>query len=595
MSKHFIILITFFLIASMLSAQSPHISYTLGMPKPGTHIFEIGINFENINDTDIDLILPVWRPGRYLIFDFASGLIEFSANDENNHTLKWEKINKCTWRIHLEKNKHLTVNYKVYSNEFDLRTRGLNEEHGFIDGTSVFMYSEKYRYQPITLKVEPFTGWHVTTGLDNINDNNLEFKAQNYDYFVDCPLEIGIQKDIEFEVAGIKHIISIFGDIKYDKDTLIKDFSQIIKKEIEFWGKVPYSKYVFIIHISKQGGGGTEHINSCVIDMPASAFEERTSYEDFLHIISHEFFHTWNVKQLRPKGLSPYDYTKENYTSELWIAEGGTSYYESLIVLRTGQLSIDDFHKELAKLVERERRRPGNKIQSLAESSFDAWIKFWKGTQQSFNTESSYYAKGANVSLILDLEIRHHTNNAGSLDSVYRKMFERFPLGTGYTNSDFQKVCEEVIEGSLQKFFDDYVYGTKPIDWDKYFSYAGLELVSDDSTTIPAIGLTLYEIGVKLMVSSVITGSSAEDAGLDIGDEIIALNGERVNMDQFNKNIEKAKLGDKIKLSIFRDNKLKEIEMVLKEVKLPNYKIIKVENPSELQKNIYENWLGVNW
>ena len=593
MSKYFILLIIL-VTTIMLSAQSPRISYTLAMPKPGTHIFEIGINFENINDTDIDLILPVWRPGRYLIFDFASGLVDFSANDENNHPLKWDKINKCTWRIHIGTNKQLTVNYKVYSNEFDLRTRGLNDEHGFIDGTSVFMYSEKYRYQPITLKVEPYTGWHVTTGLDIIIGNNLEFTAPNYDYFVDCPLEIGNQKDIEFDVDGIKHIISICGDLKYDNDTLIKDFTSIIKKEFEFWGKVPYNKYVFIIHISEQGGG-TEHINSCVIDVPVSAFEERTSYEDFLHVISHEFFHTWNVKQLRPKGLSPYDYTKENYTSELWIAEGGTSYYESLIVLRTGQLSIDDFYKELAKLVERERRRPGNKIQSLAESSFDAWIKFWKGTQQSFNTESSYYAKGANVSLILDLEIRHHTNNAGSLDSVYRKMFERFPLGTGYTNSDFQKVCEEVNGTSLQKFFNDYVYGTKLIDWDKYFSYAGLELVSEDSSAIPAIGLNLYEMNSKLMVSSVITGSSAEDAGLDIGDEIIALNGERVNMAQFNKKIEKSQLGDKITLSIFRDNKLKEIELVLKEAKLPNYKIEKIENPSELQKNIYENWLGVNW
>ncbi len=596
----------------MLSAQNPRITYELGMPKPSTHLFEVSITYEDLpaGENDLDLVLPVWRPGRYLVFDFASGVQEFDAFDANNIPLKWKKINKNTWHIELNGNKSAAAKYKLYANEFGLRTRGLNAEHGFIDGTSVFMYPEKYRHTPLVLKINPYDGWHVTTGLENYNNDPLAFSAPNYDYFVDCPIEIGSQVDIEFDIDGRKHIISIFGDAKYDRENLVRDFTKIIRQDYGFWGSVPYEKYVFIIHCTSQSGGGTEHINSCVLGIRPPALENndlrgakrrsnpsegnKNSYKSFLRLVSHEFFHTWNVKQLRPNGITPYNYSKENYTEELWVAEGGTSYYDGLLLVRSGLLDADDFYDEITKAIQEERRRPGNRIQSLAESSFDAWVKFWKNNPQSYNAESDYYGKGSDVCLIFDLELRQRTENKHSLDEVFRNMYEKFPLGVrGYTNSDLQKTCEQISGTDFRKFFDDYIYGTKPIEWEKSLSYAGLELGADDSTVIPAVGLLTEQRGDKLVIKDILSGSSSEDAGLTAGDEIVALNHERISHNEVEKKLDGFQQGDTLVLTIFRNDKLKDYTLKLQNRKSANYLIAKTDNPTALQKSIYELWLGV--
>ncbi|MCI0448964.1 MAG: PDZ domain-containing protein [Chlorobi bacterium] len=582
----------------MTNAQNVSVNYSLAMPKPSTHYFEVEIFFDGFakEDKSIDLTLPVWRPGRYLIFDFASGVQDFEVYSGSSNPLKWFKTDKSTWRVETNSSTKISVKYKVFANEFSLRTRGLDDNHGFVNGTSVFMYSEKYRKNPLTLKVMPYNGWHVTTGLDNTEDNLNEFTAPDYDYLADCPLEIGTQTDFDFDVEGRKHIISIYGEAKYDRQRLIDDFTKIIKKNYDFWGNVPYEKYVFIIHINPHTGGGTEHINSTVLAIRPQSFETEAGYAGILRLVSHEFFHTWNVKQLKPKGLTPYDYSKENYTSELWIAEGGTSYYDGLMLVRTGQMKAEDFYKEVARGVEDERRRPGNRIQSVAESSFDAWVKFWKRTPNAYNSESDYYGKGSYVCLVLDLEIRNASKNRHSLDDVFKAMYERFPLDVkGYTNEDFQKTSEEFAGVSLQQFFDDYVYGTKPIEWEKYLSYAGLKLKSDDSTVVPVVGIKASRQGGKIIIDEIITSSSAENAGLMSGDEIIAYDGSRLSYEDMEKRIKVLKAGDKVKLTIFRADNLKEFTLILEEKKLANYYLWKTENPNALQKEIYEDWLEVRW
>lgn len=596
--KLFLIILLTGLIFKMNNAQTVRIHYTLAMPDPSTHYFEVEISFDGLSESDnnFDLNLPVWRPGRYLIFDFASGVQEFTALSGSGESLKWDKTDKSTWRIQTGLNQNVKVKYKVFANEFSARTRGLDESHGFVNGTAVFMYSEKYRDNPLTLKVLPFGSWRVTTGLDNIENNPNEFSAPGYDYLADSPLEIGNQTDFDFIVDGRKHIISIYGDANYDRQRLINDFTKIIKKNYEFWGCVPYEKYVFIIHCTPQSGGGTEHINSTVVGVRPSAFDTEAGYESFLRLISHEFFHTWNVKQLKPKGLTPYDYSKENYTSELWIAEGGTSYYDGLMLVRTGQMSVEEFYKEICKGAEEERRRPGNKIQSVAESSFDAWVKFWKRTANSYDSESDYYAKGSYVSLILDLEIHNASKNKHSLDDVFKKMYVMFPLDkSGYTNDDFMKICEEFAGISLQKFYDNYVYGTKPIEWEKYLSYAGLELKSSQDTIVPIVGLKTSKKGDKIVVDEIIAGSSAQSAGLMPGDEIIAYNDERLGYEDMEQRIKELKAGDKVTLAVFRAEKLMEFTLFLQEKKMLSYNLDKVKKPSNLQKAIYEKWLEAKW
>jgi predicted metalloprotease with PDZ domain len=557
----------------MSSAQNVTVNYEVAMPKPASHYFEVEVTFSGLpkSQKNLDVILPVWRPGRYLIFDFSSSVQEFTASALNKE-LKWYKTDKSTWRIETGSNTNVTLKYKVFANEFSQRTKGLDETHAFINGTTVFMYSEKYRDNHITLIVEPYNDWHVTSGLDNVKGSSTKFTAPDYDYFADCPLEIGNQTDFEFEVDGRKHIVSISGEANYDKQRIIDDFTKIIKYNFKFWGGVPYKKYVFIVHVNPQGSGGTEHINSTIVGIRPAVFETEAGYTAFLRLISHEFFHTWNVKQLKPKGLTPYDYTKENYTGELWIAEGGTSYYDGLILLRTGQMHLEEFYKEITKGAEEERKRPGNRVQSLAESSFDAWVKFWKTMPNKYNSESDYYAKGSYVCLLLDLEIRNSSKNKFSLDDVFRTMYKQFPLDKkGYTNDDFRKTSEKFVDKSLKKFFDDYVYGIIPLDWEKYLSYAGLELKSNDTTITSVAGLVTSKQGDKIIVESVLPGSSAEEGGIKNGDEIIAYNSERLNYEDMEKRIKELKTGDKVTLNVFRDDKIREFTLTMQEKKLMNY------------------------
>lgn len=574
---------------------SSEIKYGLTLNEPPAHVFQVEIQFPQTEDDYLDIVLPVWRPGRYMIFDFASGVIEFKALVSNSDTqLKWKKVNKTTWRVETYSQKCVTVTYKLYANEFNLRTRGLDENHAFINGTAVFMYSEKFRKNPISLNVTPHKGWHVTTCLENVIGYKNKFLAKDYDYLSDCPLEIGIQKDIEFYVNNKKHTISIFGDVKVNEVVLVKDFIKIVEKNFEFWGFIPYDKFVFIVHCTPESSGGTEHINSTVVGVHPQAFEKESNYKDFLGLISHEFFHTWNVKQLRPKGLTPYDYTHENYTEELWIAEGGTSYYDGLILVRTGQVTLNEFLDDIARSVETDRSKSGNSYQSLAESSFDAWVKFWKFTSQRNDYESNYYLKGANVSLLLDLEIRQRTRNLNSLDDVFRKMLQKYPLGKGYVNEDFMRICDEVTGTDFRLFFEDHVYGTKPLKWEEFISYAGLSLFQYEDKAKIRIGLESEFIDGMIVIKDVLPDSMAFEAGLMSKDEILAVDDKKISFEQSKNLINFFNDRDKIKLTIFR-NGILETKTLKKEGNKVKYVLKKISNPDLLQKAIFTKWLELEW
>lgn len=592
MHRYFLTIILF---TQMTFSRQIPVEYYVSMPEPAKHMLHVKIKISNIPSykKNIELKMPAWRSGRYFIFDFAGGVQEFSAYNSKSKKLNFQKTDKLTWIIEKPTNE-VTVEYKVFADDLNSRTRSLDEQHAFINNTAVFMFVPLFYSKPLTVKVEPFSGWHVTTGMENFNNDPFTFYAPDYDYFADCPMEIGTQTDFEFDVRGYRHKISFFGEANYDKARLIKDFTTIIEKNFDFWGTVPYKHYTFIVHCTPQSGGGTEHINSTVVGVKPNAFETAQGYESFLRLISHEFFHTWNVKQLKPAGLTPYDWTKENYTSELWIAEGATSYYDGLMLVRTGQMSVESFYKEITNGVNDERRRPGNLVQPVAESSFDAWIKFWKRSGNSYNSESDYYSKGSYVCLVLDLEIRNSSKNKYSLDDVFRYMLRKFPLDVkGYTNDDFRKACEKFSGKNLKQFFADYVFGVKPIEWEKYLSYAGLELEHSDSVITPVVGLFCSKNGDKIIVQDVIENSSALKAGLQKGDEIIALDGNRLSYEEAEKRIKELKTGDRVKVTVFRNNKISDFIISLEEIKLFNYSLKRPDNTAKLQDKIYNSWLGL--
>ncbi len=585
-----------------LAFATPKIHYELGMSQPHTHLFEVKITFADLDkaDAQLDFILPVWRSGRYVIFDFAGGVQEFAAvrgeAAESANQLAWSKLDKSTWRVQTAGNRTVSVSYKVYANEFHQRTRGLNDQHGYANGSALFMYAEKYRKLPLTLRVLPYGDWHVSTGLDRVPNQAHRFHAPDYDYLVDCPLEIGNQKDFEFEVQGKKHYLSIFGPGNWESDKLLERLRKVVQTCYDFWGVLPYEHYTFLVHSRPSGGGGTEHINSTIMGINSFAFSKDAGYEGFTGLAMHEFFHTWNVKQLRPAGIHPFDYTRENYTPSLWISEGTTDYYTMMLMRRAEYHTPGRMLTRLAEVIRNDRRQPGRKVQSVEESSFDAWVKFWKDTKDSQNREVDYYEKGSAVSLLLDLAIRQRTENRASLDEVMRAMYQRFPLsGPGFTPEDFEAVVAEIGGGSYREFFDNYVRGTAELDFAKYLGYAGLSVKEKLPTAGVSLGVTTREQNGAAYVQSIFAGSPAYEAGLNNGDEIVALDGYRVRANQLDARLADYKPGDKIKLTLFRDEQLREFEVTLQASPVPEVSVQLVEQPTDLQKKIYAGWMAAPW
>ncbi len=583
-------------LTTMTSARQPSVRYTLHMPAPSTHLFTVELAIEGVpeSDCELELVLPVWRPGRYLISDFSGGITTFAAFGSDRTPLRWSKTEKSRWRIETGGNRRITAQYTVYANEFNQRTRGLNDEHAFVDGTSVFMFCEKYRNLPVRLTVDPPNGWHVTTGLEG---RGTEFTAPDYDVLADCPLEIGTQKDFEFDADGTPHVLSIFGDGNWNSDTLVKDLRKIVRVMKDFWGSFPYRRYVFLLECSPSGGGGTEHLNSTIMQTRPFVFGTPDGYRGVMGLISHEYFHTWNVKQIRPKAMLPYDYMKENYSRELWIAEGTTSYYGNLLLLRAGFMTVDQALDGIAGAVQDDRARPGNDVQPVSDASFDAWVKFWRNDEDAYNAESDYYEKGSAVSMLLDLAIRQSSGNRQSLDDVMRALFKRFPLdgGAGYTLEDVRKIAEECAGSRLKDFFENYVFGTAALPWDTCLAHAGLKLIPRDTVRKVWLGVGTSDAGGRTTINRVGAGSPAYAAGLDVGDELLALNGLRVRSSDLGERIAAFKAGDKVSVTVFRDDHLRTISVTLKTSPLQSYKVVRLEQPTDLQKRIYESWLGSAW
>lgn len=583
------------LLAAGTIAASPAVRYRLAMPDPSSHLFHVTMTVEGLGPgAGIDVALPVWRTGRYVIFDFAGGVQEFSAEDGAGRPVAWHKTDKSTWHIERRGARTVVVRYKVYANEFDQRTRGLDDEHGFVDGTSVFMYLPAFRQAPVRLTVDPYPGWHVTTGLDSIPGSGTEFTAPAYDHLADCPIEMGTQRDYAFTAGEKPHVLSLSGPIACDVDSLIGLIRRIVAINKEFWGDLPYRRYVFLFEAFPNAGGATEHINSAIFTISPRYSRRPLPCRELAGLISHEFFHTWNVKQIRPRGMDPYDWSRENYYNEIWIAEGSTSYMHSLLLARGGLTPTAAYLNGVAGMVQSDRQRPGNAVQTLAQCSFDLWIKSSRGLQQSYNAESDVYGRGAAVSMVLDLELRHRSGNAHSFDDLLRTLYKRFPLGSGgYTVADVQRIADELAGSSMRDFFNAYVYGTERLPWERALGYAGLALSVTDSSTPAWLGMQTSERDGKAVAWSVVAGSPASAAGLSPGDEVVALDGYRVTSAQFHSRISALSPGDSIRLTVFRRDRLREFTLRLAQQPVPRYAVVRAGGTTPAQDALYSSWLAI--
>ncbi|MCU1264343.1 MAG: peptidase [Acidobacteria bacterium] len=611
------------LLGISISAQETgvrEISFTVSMTKPHTHLFEVEVSIRHAsNDAPLQetLVMPVWQPGSYLVREFERQVQDFAATDAAGHPLAWEKINKNSWRINSAGAGEWRATYRVYANELSVRTSELNSDHAFWNNTNLLMYLDGHLKDPATLKVNAPAGWQVATGLPQVPNQSHTFRADNFDVLYDSPVEVSDFKVLSFTVKGVPHRIVIDGAGNYDPERMRVDVQKIVATEVELMGgEIPYHDYTFILHLRSNAGGGLEHLNSTALGYPRFGFKikpttESTSaapfagqqserdYAGFLSLVAHEFFHLWNVKRIRPDALGPFDYNKENYTKLLWVAEGITDYYSEIALRRAGLVSEKDFLAARAKAIQDLQETPGRLVQSVEESSFDAWIKYYRQDENSLNSQISYYDKGAILGLLLDLEIRKKSAGAKSLDDVMRYLYaEFFKKNRNYTPQDFQKACELMAGAGLDRFFARYVRGREELDYEAALNAAGLRLdISGESDHAQQqsgpeyFGAELIQQGERLLVTKVYAGSPAYEQGLNAGDQIVALDNMRVSKEFLLARLAEKKSGDAVRLAIFRFDDLRLLEIKLGTRKTGKYRIIPVSQPTDGQRKIYEAWL----
>jgi predicted metalloprotease with PDZ domain len=586
-------------------ATQPEISYTVSMSKPWTHLFEVEMKmtWDQLPEK-AELKMPVWTPGSYLVREYARHIQDFTAFDGGGNVLDWQKTNKNTWEIDTKGAKTIRVGYHVYANELTVRTNELNSEHGFFTPAALLMFPKGGISFPSTITVKPYGNWKVATGLTETpsnqpttatNNNQIKtFRAANYDILYDSPFEVSNFVEKRFTAQGKLHRYIFSGEGNYDADKIAEDTTKIIDQAIKIFGDLPYDNYTFIVNL--RGGGGLEHLNSTALQWQKFGFKPEARYKAFLGLVAHEYFHLWNVKRIRPDALGPFDYENENYTKSLWIAEGGTEYYSNLLLARAGINSDKELLGGLASGIQQLQSRPGRFETSLEDASFDAWIKYYRQDENSVNNQISYYDKGEIVNFLLDVKIRTESNGAKSLNDVMRYLYDEFyKKGKNYTPADYQKISEMMAGKSLEDFFSKYARGTEEIDYNSILNPIGLRLLTgEDGAKKAFLGGFMSESDGKLTVRALPSDTPAYQFGLNTGDEIVAIDGNRASNQFLNYILGEKKPGDKIKLTIFRFDSLRDIEITLEGRTTPNYRILAVTNPSEDQKRLYKEFLGAD-
>ncbi|WP_243392555.1 M61 family metallopeptidase [Solitalea longa] len=575
------------------SAAETQLSYKLSFDEAAQHYVDVQMDVNHWNGKDLIVKLPVWAPGSYLVREFARNVEQFQAFSGST-ALKVEKINKNTWKISANKATSINIKYKVYAFELTVRTSFIDAAHAYLNGTSVFMYIDGKKELSSTIKITPNSTWkEISSGLESVHDNKWTLSSPNYDVLADSPIEIGNQEILKFEAAGVPHEIALYGGGNYDKAKLTRDIKQICEEATKVFDSHPCKRYTFIVHCLPSGGGGLEHLNSTTVQTSRFGFNNDKSYKSFLSLIAHEYFHLWNVKRLRPEVLGPFDYDRENYTSMLWFSEGFTAYYDNLLTRRAGFYTPDAYLEVITADINKVVNQPGNQVQPVAEASFDAWIKYYRPNENSSNSTISYYEKGSILALILDMEILRDTKGVKDLDDLMKYLYTEYYLGKkrGFTDAEFKAAAELICGRNLNEFFSKYVNGTEPIPFNDYLSAVGLRLIDQNAGRSSEIyfGANTKTDNGKLIVSSVVKGTCAYEAGINVNDEIIGFDNYRV--DDLNKWLGYKKVGDKVDVLVSREGSLLTIPVTLKANTTLKYKFDAITSVTADQAKAYNFWM----
>lgn len=574
------------------SAAWADTEYTIDLTQPEHQRGDVSITFPETDETFLDVKMPAWRTGYYRILNLANGVREFTAR-ANGQNLHWEKVDKSTWRIHLPKNAgEVTVNYEIYADQLGRRSRHIDDSHAYLDASAVFMYADKWRNDPVKVSLNVPSEWRSYSGMEREGDHS--FVADNWDVLVDSPIETGINKHFAFEKGGRDYEVVFWGEGNYDAEQTVADLEKLVATGNSIWNSYPYERYVFMVHATSGAGGATEHKNSTIIQRPRYSFASRDDYLSFMSTASHEFVHTWNVKAYRPDGLVPYDYQKENYTDLFWIAEGSTSYFQNHLLLRAGIMEPEEFFKRLAKSIDSHKMKPGRKVMSVAEASFEAWIDQYG--DRGHNDSVSIYSQGAMVSWMLDSALLEATGGEVSYRDVHNELYNRFDADKeGFKASDVLDILKDLTGQPWQQWWQNNVEAPAAnIPFEKMLSDVGLEL-DYEKLDEPKnwTGWRGAKVDSGMQLTRVSRGSPAWEAGFRPDDVIVAYDGHTVMQGRFEEALQEYEAGDEVKVTFFRRNQLHEKTLKLEQAPATDASIEPVDAPTAQQKARFLQWLQI--
>lgn len=576
-------------------------AFTVSMDRPSTHYYHVEFRAEGLRGDTQDFKMPVWMPGYYSIQDYAKNVVNFKAEDGAGKPLSWSQTTKNTWHVKTGDAAVVVASYDVYGFNRFVGSTYLDDQRAYFVAPSMYMHVAGMINHPVTVTIKPYTGWTtVANGLDPVPGRPYTFTAPDFDVLYDCPTMLGNHERLQFEVNGVPHYV-VAEDVpkSVSRQQMLTDLQKIVTAASGIIGDIPYKHYTFLL--MGKGQGGVEHLTSAAMLFDGTTLTNPDGYRRWLSFAAHEYFHTFNVKRIRPIALGPFDYDKENFTNMLWVSEGFTSYYQDLVMRRAGLATRDQYLDTITRNISAYENSPGHLFESAAQSSINVWHR----GDNSANTTISYYNKGPAIAAMLDFKIRSETKNQKSLDDVMRALYNEYykDKQRGWTDEEFRAVCERITGVSLAEIFDDYVHSTKEVNYAKYFALAGLkidsELRGEPGAYLGAFtanaggrGGAATPAGASRVISRIEYDSPAERGGLSAQDEIVAIDGVPLGARSLDDILKTLKPGDKVKILVARQERLKELEVVLGSRMQRTFKIQPVENLTSEQAVLLKNWIN---
>ena len=576
------------------------IDHRITISSPQTHLaeLEVTVRADESLPSPLTLFMPVWTPGSYLVREYARHVEGLHADGAARAT----KVRKNAWRVEPEAGaRSVTVRYRVYCNDLTVRTNHIDDTHAFFNGAALFLAVEGHEASAARVTVAAPPGWRVATALapSPTNASAMAFDAPDLDTLVDSPIEVGQHREEKFDVLGKPHRFAIWpasaasaGDV----ERLVGDTRTILETEARlFGGALPYDEYLFLLHLSPRGRGGLEHKSSSTLLASPSAFATRDGYLDLLSLVAHEAFHLWNVKRIRPEGLTPYRYQEENYTRLLWWFEGSTSYFDWRVLRLAKLCTVPEYLDHLAAEIAYLDATHGKLVHSLEEASFDAWIKLYRPDENSQNSSVSYYRKGELVCALLDIEIRSRSKGRASLDDVLGHLWKHYGArGMPVPEGSMGEILATVAGVRVDDLLDAWVRAPGEIDYAATLARVGLCVERSTRPDAPAasLGVRIRNEAGRAVVATTSRGGAGQKGGIDPGDEIVALGGVRLE----GANVDAALLGklagDTVDALLARDGRTLSRTITLDAARRDRVKLAAIPDASPDARAAFAAWLG---